>query len=81
VGQEKMAQWLKYESCGDARLIARIQELYPLVYQKTKIINNSIFVNLACGLLVERKKFKVNWARFVEQVQTMGSRGIGLGHD
>jgi hypothetical protein len=81
VGQEKKAQWLKYGSCGDARLIARNQELYPLVYQKTSISNNSIFVSFACGLLVERIKFKVNWARFAEQVQTMGVRSIGLGHD
>lgn len=27
------------------------------------------------GLLVERKGFKVNWAKFAEQVQTMGARG------
>jgi len=45
----------KYESCGDARLIARIQKLYPLVYQKKKNTKNSIFVSFAHDLLAKRK--------------------------
>jgi hypothetical protein len=54
-GAKKWQNGFKYKSCGVARLIARIQELYPLVYQKTKITNNSIFVSFARGLLAERK--------------------------
>jgi hypothetical protein len=61
--------------CGDVGLIARIQELYLLVHQKTEVTNNSIFVSFTPSLLAERKTFKVIWARFVEQVQTMSARG------
>jgi hypothetical protein len=59
-GKKKWHNGFKYKSCGDASLISKIQKLYLLVYQKTKITNNSIFVNFAHGLLAERKKFKVN---------------------
>ncbi len=59
-GKKKKHNGFKYKSYGDARLIVRIQELYLLVYQKTEITNNSIFVSFAHGLLAKRKKFKVN---------------------
>jgi hypothetical protein len=46
----------------------RIQDLYPLVYQKPEMTNNSIAVRFACGILAERKGFTVNSTRFAEQV-------------
>jgi hypothetical protein len=54
-GKKKRHNGFKYESSGDARLIAKIQELYPLICQKKKITNNSISISFACGLLAERK--------------------------
>jgi hypothetical protein len=56
-------------------MINIIQELYPIVYQRSKITNNTIGLHFAKGLLIERKGvFKVNRAHFAEQVQSMGSR-------
>jgi hypothetical protein len=51
-----MHNGFKYKSCGDVGLIVKIQELYPFVYQKTKIPSNSISINFTYGLLVERKR-------------------------
>jgi hypothetical protein len=37
-------------------LIAKIQELYIIVYQKEKITNNIIALRFTMGLLVKKKK-------------------------
>ncbi len=64
-----LRSWLKaLQTCTDAGLLGRIQDLYPLVYQKPEMTNNSIAVRFACGILAERKGFTVNSTRFAEQV-------------
>ncbi len=45
----------KYESCNNLVLIARIQELYIIVYQKEKITNNIIAFRFTKGVLVKKK--------------------------
>ncbi len=71
----KSINGFKVDSCGDVSMISIIQELYPIVYQRSKIANNTIGLHFAKGLFIERKGvFKINWVFFVEQVQSMGSR-------
>jgi hypothetical protein len=50
-GNKRGHNGFKYESCGDVRLIVKIQQLHPLVYQKIKITNNSIVVIFTCGFV------------------------------
>ncbi len=69
MGQEKKGNnGFKVETCTDAGLLGRILDLYPLVYQKPEMTNNSIAVCFACGILAEKKGFAVNSTRFAEQV-------------
>jgi len=57
-------------------LVARVEELYVVVYQKSNITNNTIGVSFARVVLVERKgKFKVNWVHFVVEVKGIETRG------
>jgi hypothetical protein len=57
-------------------LVARVEKLCVVVYQKSDITNNTIGVNFARATLVERKgKFKVKWAYFVTKIKGMGARG------
>jgi hypothetical protein len=74
-GKKKGNNGFNYETRNDTKLIGRIQKLYPLVYQKLEIIKKIISLNFAYGILVERKKWKVNWAQFLEQVSSMGPKG------
>jgi len=55
-------------------LIAKIQELYIIVYQKEKITNNIIALRFTMGLLVKKKRYVVNWALFAQQAQKPKSR-------
>jgi hypothetical protein len=61
--------------CIDPNLVARIHELWPLVYQKAKITNGSIFLSFAKGIIVEKNEFKVNWVCYASQAQGMGGKG------
>lgn len=67
-GKNKGNNGFKVETCTDAGLLGRIQDLYPLVYQKPEMTNNSIAVCFACGILAEREGFTVSSTRFAEQV-------------
>jgi hypothetical protein len=50
--------------------------LYTIVYQKIEITNNTIGVNFAKAIIVERRRrFKINWALFAAQVSNMGAKG------
>ncbi len=71
----KLINGFKVDNCGDVSMINIIQELYPIVYQRSKITNNTIGLHFAKGPFIERKGvFKIDWAPFVEQVENMGSR-------
>ncbi len=57
-------------------MVARVEELYVVVYHKSNITNNTIGVSFAKVVLVERKgKFKLNWARFVVEIKGMVAKG------
>jgi hypothetical protein len=69
-GKTKGNNGFRYDNCVEPSLVARMEELYVIVYQKLDIINNTIGVSFARAVLAERKgKFKVNWAHFVAQVK------------
>jgi hypothetical protein len=52
---------------NDLTIDARIQKLWPLVYQKAKVTNNFISLTFASGILAEKKGHKENWVRYVAQ--------------
>jgi hypothetical protein len=52
-GQKKSRNGFKMNDCIDPNLVARIRELWPLVYQKAKITNGSISLSFTKGVLVE----------------------------
>ncbi len=74
-GQKKSRNGFKVNDYIDPNLVAKIKELWPLVYQKEKIINGSISLSFAKGVLVKKNKFKVNWVCYASQAQGMGGRG------
>jgi hypothetical protein len=60
MGTKEIKEWVQVNDCIDPNLVARIQELWPLVYQKGKIINGSIFLSFTKGVLAKKNEFKVN---------------------
>lgn len=77
-GKKKWDNGFRYKICNDTKLILRIQEIYPLVHQKPKITNNFISLSFVHGILVEKNKWKVNWARFEKKFLLWGQKGISL---
>jgi len=74
-GKRKGNNGFRYDNCVEPTLVARVEELYVVIYQKSNIINNTIGVNFARVILVERKgKLKVNWAHFVVEVKGIEAR-------
>jgi hypothetical protein len=60
-GKRKCNNGFRYDNCVELNLVAKVGELYDVVYQKSNITNNTIGVRFARAILVERKrKFKVN---------------------
>jgi hypothetical protein len=59
---------------NDLTIDARIQELWPLLYHKAKITNNSISLAFVRGVLAKKKGHKVDWARYAAQAQSMGGK-------
>jgi hypothetical protein len=60
-GKRKGNNGFRYDICVEPSLVARVEELYVVVYQKSNITNNTIGMSFARVVLVERKgKFKVN---------------------
>jgi hypothetical protein len=49
----------KYDKCVEPSLVARMEELYVVVYQKSNITNNTIGVSFVKAVLVERKLRKI----------------------
>jgi len=75
-GKRKNNNGFKYDNCVEPSLVARVEELYDVVYQKSNTTNDTIRVSFAKAILVERKgKFKVNWACFATKVKGMGAKG------
>jgi hypothetical protein len=75
-GKRKGNNGFRYDNCVEPTLVARVEELYVVVYQKSNITNNTIGVSFAKVVLVERKgKFKVNWVHFVVEVKGIKARG------
>jgi hypothetical protein len=75
-GKRKGNNGFRYDNCIEPTLVARVEELYVVVYQKSNITNNTIRVSFARVVLVERKgKFKVNWVHFVVEVKGIEARG------
>jgi hypothetical protein len=74
-GKRKGNNGFRYDNCVELILVARVEELYVVVYQKPNITNNTIGVNFARVVLVERKgKLKVKWAHFVAEVKGIETR-------
>jgi hypothetical protein len=74
--KRKSNNGFKYDNCVEPSLVARVEKLYVIIYQKSYITNNTIGVNFAKAVLVDKKgKFKVNWARFIVKIKGMGARG------
>jgi hypothetical protein len=66
----------KDNNCVEPNLVARVEDLYVVVYQKSNITNNTLGVSFVRVVLVERKgKFKVNLAPFVAKVKGIEVRG------
>jgi len=74
-GQKKSRNGFKVNNCIDPNLVTTIQELWPLVYEKSKVTNGSISISFAKGVLTENNKFKVTWVYYASQAQVMGRRG------
>jgi hypothetical protein len=75
-GKRKDNNGFRYDICVEPSLVARVEELHVVIYQKSNIIDNTIGVSFAREVLVERKgKFMVNWARFAAQVEGIEVRG------
>jgi hypothetical protein len=75
-GKKKGNNGFRYDNCVEPSLVARVEELYVVVYQKSNITNNTIGVSFARVVLIERKgKFKVNLAHFVAEVKGIEARG------
>jgi hypothetical protein len=49
-------------------VVARVQELYEVVYKKKEIINGTIGVIFANVVVFEKGKEDVNWVLYVTQV-------------
>jgi hypothetical protein len=65
----------RYDNCVEPTLVARVEELYVVVYHKSNIINNTIGVSFARVVLVERNgKLEVNWAHFVAELKGIEAR-------
>jgi hypothetical protein len=74
-GKRKGSNGFKLDGCKDVSVVVRVQDLYIVVHQKIEITNNTIGVNFAKAVIVERRgRFKVNYAFFVAQVSGMGAR-------
>jgi len=60
-GKREGNNGFRYDNCVEPTLVARMEELYVVIYHKSNITNNIIGVSFAKVVLVERKgKFKVN---------------------
>jgi len=65
----------RYDNFVEPTLVAKVEELYVVVYQKSNI-NNTIGMSFAKVVLVEKKgKFKVNWVHFVAEIKGIEARG------
>jgi len=75
-GKKKNNNGFRYDNYVEPSLVARVKELYVIVYQKSNITNNTIGVSFARVVLIERKgKFKVNLVHFVAKVKGIEARG------
>lgn len=74
MGSKQSKNGFKLCHSNDITIDIKIHELWPIVYQKTNIANNSISLTFAKGILAENKGHKVNWARYVAQAQNMGGK-------
>jgi hypothetical protein len=60
-GKKKGSNGFKLDGCKDVSVVARVLDLYRVVHQKIEITNNTIGVNFAKAVIVERRgRFKVN---------------------
>jgi len=76
LAREKGNNGFRYENCVEPSLVARMEELYIVVYQKSNITYNTIGVSFARVVLVDRKGvFKVNWVQFVVEVKGIEVKG------
>jgi hypothetical protein len=74
-GKRKGNNGFIYDNCVEPSLVAKMEKLYVVVYQKANITNNTIGVSFARVVFVERKgKFKVSLARFVVEVKGIEAR-------
>jgi hypothetical protein len=75
-GKKKGNNGFRYYNCVEPTLVARVEELYVVVYYKSNITNNTIGVSFARVVLVERKgKFEVNWVHFVVEIKGIKAGG------
>jgi len=75
-GKRKDNNGFRYDNCVELSLVARVEELYVVVYRRSNITNNTIGVSFARVVFVERKgKFKVNWVHFIVEVKGIEARG------
>jgi hypothetical protein len=64
-GKRKSNNGFKYDNCVEPNLVARMEKLYVIIYQKLDITNNTIGVNFAKAVLVDKKR---KHSRLVELV-------------
>jgi hypothetical protein len=67
-GKSKGSNGFKLDVCCDPNVVARVQELYEVVYQKKEITNGTIGVTFAKAIVFEKGGEDVNWALYVTQV-------------
>ncbi len=74
-GKRKNNNGFRYDNCVKLSLVAIMEKLYVIVYQKSNITKNTIGVSFAKEILVEiKRKIKVNWACFAAKVKGIGAR-------
>jgi hypothetical protein len=67
-GKRKGSNGFKLDICCDLNVVARVQELYEVVYQKKEITNGTIGVTFAKAIVFSKGGEDVNWALYVAQV-------------
>jgi hypothetical protein len=67
-GKRKGSNGFKLDICCDLDVVARVQESYEVVYQKTKITNGTIGMIFAKVVVFEKGRKDVNWVLYVAQV-------------
>ncbi len=67
-GKRKRSNGFKLDICCDHDVVAKVQELYEVVYQKKEIINGTIGVTFVKAIVFEKGGEDMNWAFYVAQV-------------